>query len=88
LWWEIIAARPLEAYLVPQNGAQIAIFGTTLPSCYDCARLRLSTEPIRGDQIPTGTILCALTNEGRYAMIHITDYGYDLEISYLTWEWE
>jgi len=72
------------------NGARFSVWGQNAPSIGDCKTAPLSQEKIRADndnsnQIPAGTYLCGLTNEGRTTIFKVVNYGYNLTISFTTY---
>ena len=57
----------------------------------DLVQLNYSSQKIEGgananNQIPQGTIVATITNEGRYGKFIIEDIGYNLTISWVTYE--
>jgi len=49
-----------------------------------------TTEPIRGtrdetNELPPGSVIGVLTDEGNHAKIQVLTYGYDLEIRFVTY---
>jgi hypothetical protein len=65
LWYE--AVNPQLRYLVPVNGALLAIGSS------GCASVELSNPRIDMSKLRKGTVLCLQTNEGRYSEITIED---------------
>lgn len=87
VWWHVISVN--ERYLEVKNGAKIGIAGTTSIGYSGCSALPKSSASLDGspgsNQIPEGTYICVLTNEGRISQFRINAYGADLEIGYTTW---
>lgn len=75
--WEI---QPSARYLVPRNGATLAVWGSGAPGYGDCATAPLSPAMINAsnnasNQVPEGTHVCARTSEGRVATFQIVDFS-------------
>ncbi len=83
----------VERYLEPRNGAKFHVIGNVdfdSITYSDLTGYAYSTDPINGsndssNQIPVGTVIAAVTNEGRYTKVRIDIYGYDLTITWLTY---
>ena len=89
-WWEQIDETARR--LVPENGAHFLNLGQRdfgSVTYDDLKRMRYSDDWIDGSsQLPVGTVVAALTNEGRYAKFIVTNYGYNLGIRWITYERE
>jgi len=76
-------------FLTPQNGATIAIWGTSAPGMYDCLNASLSSTRIPIGSAPVGTYVCYLTNQGRPGAFRVNDLTSDamqvLKIGFTTW---
>lgn len=92
VWWEIVD-REGTRYLVPRNGARIALVGDanfadvepeTLAS-YDYGTERISGSDGDND-LTAGTVFAVRTNQGNYAKVEVTSHGYDLSVRYETYE--
>ena len=83
----------VERYLAPKNGAQFHVVGIVDINSIGYSDLRgysYSTESISGsddasNQLPEGTVVAAVTNEGRYSKFRIDVNGYHLTITWLTY---
>jgi hypothetical protein len=42
----------------------------------------------KNNQIPQGTILCYVTNDGRYGKLKVLEYGYNLAVKWVTYDKE
>jgi hypothetical protein len=86
----------VERYITPKNGAQFHVVGIEDINSIGYSDLwgyTYSTESIDGsddasNQIPQGTVVAAVTNEGRYSKFRIDVYGYSLTITWLTYDKE
>ncbi|MCK4298664.1 MAG: SH3 domain-containing protein, partial [Planctomycetes bacterium] len=88
LWFH--AATAVERYVEPQNGATIAVVGTSSVGRGGCADAPLSTARIHVNDLPAGTYVCVLTNMGRYSEFRVSapvgPSPGTLSIEYTTWE--
>jgi hypothetical protein len=83
-----------ERYLVPRNGAKFRVLGKKSfrsISLRDLKKYRYFSSKINGsksraNRIPTGTVVAAVTNDGRYCKFRIDEYGYELKITYVTYK--
>ncbi|MCB9136162.1 MAG: hypothetical protein H6636_12095 [Anaerolineales bacterium] len=90
--WTIVDS--VERYLLSRNEAKFFVLGPVDFDAIEPADLLnypYSTAAINGslnasNQIPSGTVLAAITNEGRYTKFRIDSYGYNLTISWVTYE--
>lgn len=91
-WWEQV--DDTIRFLVPQSGAMFALLGN--PN-FDVVSLQTlqsqpyTANPINGsnnasNQLTPGTIIAVKTNTGRYAKVKIDSYGYDLDITWVTYK--
>ena len=84
------AETATERYIVPQNDASMAIVGTVSVGRDGCVSAPLSTEQIDINNLPEGTYVCVLTNQGRYSQFRINapigPSPGTLFIGYTTWE--
>ena len=73
IWLESLTAT--EHYLDPYQDSRIGKYGTDAPSKSGCLLHGLYTAPYRipVEELPTGTFLCALTNENRLSEIEIIE---------------
>jgi len=84
IWFEAISAA--ERYLTPQNGAKMAIWGTSSAGMYDCIGAALSTNRIPIADVPVGTYVCYETNQGRPGAFRVNALaGTVLTIGFTTW---
>lgn len=78
----------------PMNGAEFYVVGIESLdniSYQDLEGYSYSGNSINGsnnseNEIPTGTVVACITSQGRYCKFHIDSYGYDLNISWVTYE--
>jgi len=92
--WDISFYSPAEdpdvlsvSYTGSNSGAKMAVVGTESVGLDGCSEIALSTLEIETDDLPPGTYICILTNQGRYAELQV--HGFDrgkLRTSYTTWE--
>jgi len=90
-FWE--QATRTVRYLTPRNGAKFRVLGkrdfNTITESY-LKRVRYSTAKIIAsttrNSLPRGTVVACLTNEGRYCKFLIESYGYNLTISWVTYD--
>jgi len=76
-------------FLVPQNGAVLAIGNLKEAGLQGCATAQYGKGKTRVDDLPRGTYICVRTNEGRYAEMRLEDAGRvrdGVVVSYITWE--
>ena len=91
-WWQ--QKTDIERYLTPKNDAVFSIIGLEefdTISYSDLVKLNYSSQKIDGsantnNQIPQGTVVAAITNEGRYSKFIIEQIEYNLTISWVTYE--
>lgn len=91
-WWQQVTE--IERYLVPRNGARFSVLGIRdfdSISYSDLIRLSYSSNRINGsaatnNRIPRGTVIAAITSQGRYCKFIIDRYGYNLSIRWVTYE--
>jgi hypothetical protein len=93
IWWYFTTST--ERDLRRFGGALLAVMGTSPVDYFDCAGASLSWDPIDASgssysDLPPGTHVCALTNEGRYSTFEVLPYtiedGYPtLELEFTTW---
>lgn len=89
--WEI--NNDVERSIGPRNGAKFHVVGIVDFNDIGYTDLQgyaYSTNDINGNndasnQIPQGTVVAAVTNEGRYSKVRIDTYGYALTITWLTY---
>ncbi|MGY4706271.1 hypothetical protein ACVNPS_00750 [Candidatus Bipolaricaulota sp. J31] len=92
LWWRF--DTDVERYLVPMNGAKFSLLGNVNFEAIDFKDLLFllySSNPINGsdnedNQIPTGTVVAYITDEGRYGKFRVDSYGETLELTFVTYE--
>lgn len=83
------AVTASERYLVPQNGAAIAIAGNRSVNLAGCRDLGYSRNRIPLDRFTEGTYVCVITSEGRYSQFRVNGAAGaspgTMEIGYTTW---
>lgn len=89
-WWQ--QKTKTERSIVPKNGAKFCVIGQSSkirlnPS--ELSKLSFSSEEIRADEnhsnkIPNGTQIAYITKQGRYGIMKVLNYGYNLEIGFQT----
>ena len=92
IWWEQIDT--VKRQMVPVGGAAIVNLGpvnfaTVTPALLQT--LKYSQTPIPGNndisnQLVTGDVFAVLTNAGNLAKIHVVQYGYDMNIEWITYK--
>jgi hypothetical protein len=87
LWFEAVTS--FERYLVPINGARIAVGDRSNRGRNGCAAASYSTGRVPLAAVPVGSYICMKTNQGRtsqFRMNAITGSTVkNLEIGYTTW---
>jgi hypothetical protein len=92
LWWEQI--DDVRRQLVPfSNGDRVAVLGQVDYSkvTFDqIAAAALGTAPVNGsndstNRLTAGTVLAVQTRNGHYAKVRVDTYGYDLNLSIVTY---
>jgi hypothetical protein len=92
IWWEQV--NTVTRFLVPRSGAMLANMGKPnfdAVSYQTLKGLSYSATPINGsnnsaNKLKAGTVIAIRTNTGRYAKMKINSYGYNLGISYVTYQ--
>jgi hypothetical protein len=75
-------------HLVPENGARLVYFGSTLPSIEDCRLAPVGDTPIQFDLLQSGTYLCYRTTLGLPGRIYLTNIDFQnnlLNLEFVTW---
>jgi hypothetical protein len=74
-WYEAVLTRTstIHRYLVPGNGALLAVAGDRAIGYTGCRSSALSDKAVALDSLPKGTFLCARTDEGRYSEFSVDD---------------
>ncbi len=87
-WFE--AKTATSRYVVPQNGANMARVGTSVPTYEHCSKLSLSAAAIPITLLPANNYVCFKTSEGRYGYFRVLNtVGPSpgvLSLSYLVWQ--
>ena len=91
-FWE--QAIGVERYIEPKHGAMFHVVGSVNFDSITHSNLKTysySSDKINGsdnasNQIPVGTVIAAITDEGRYSKFKIEVYGYNLIIKFLTYK--
>jgi titin len=91
-FWE--QTTDVERYIDPMNGAKFYVVGNVNFDSITHSTLKTysySADKINGsndstNKIPTGTVVAAITDEGRYSKFKIEVYGYDLIIKFVTYK--
>ena len=88
IWFHAVTAT--ERYVEPQNGATIAVAGTSPIGRNGCAATALSKAGINVKGLPEGTYVCVRTNLGRYSQFRVNapigPSPGTLHIGYTTWK--
>jgi len=88
LWFEALTAT--RRYLVPMNGAMLALMPDGKFGFAECSAANFSLEKIDLERLSSGTHLCILTNESRYADIAIIEAAGPspglLKMTFTTWD--
>ncbi|MBE0695431.1 MAG: hypothetical protein IH586_00755, partial [Anaerolineaceae bacterium] len=84
--WKIITgANPVIA---PEDGAQLSIFGLTVPEMEDCINVAMSDQPINLDQLQEGSFICYQTTAGLPGRVYISKLDLEknlLDLDFVTW---
>ncbi len=87
LWFEAETRERL--YLVPRNGAQIALGDRRADHYVDCRDARYTSRRVSLRDVPPGSRLCMRTSEGRYALVRIENITRSnpkrIFLQYTTW---
>jgi hypothetical protein len=92
VWWEQV--DNVERYLVPLEGALLAHMGTPIFDAITVVDLQTqpwATDRINGsanplNQLTPGSVIAVWTDAGRYSKVRVDSYGYDLQITWVTYE--
>lgn len=92
IWWQ--QETDVERQMTPWGDAEITNLGVVNYGGLSSAELQrfdYGDEPINGDDDDTnelveGDVFAVVTNQGNYAKVEVTDYGYDLGIEWTTYE--
>ncbi len=77
-----------SAWLIPQPGVALSIFGGVEPTLADCQAASLSDAPLPVDSLSTGFYLCYQTDQGQLGRVRLNSYdaaGSTVALEYLTW---
>jgi uncharacterized repeat protein (TIGR01451 family) len=92
IWWNQIDA--VQRQMTPVNGAGIYNLGTGVVfanlTMADLKTLPYTSTPINGNadatnQLVTGDVFAVHTNDGNYAKVLVTSYGYDIGLQWVTY---
>jgi len=91
-FWEQVTS--VERYIEPKHGAMFHVIGSVNFDSITHSSLKTysySSDKINGsdnasNQIPVGTVIAAITDEGRYSKFKIEVYGYNLIIKFVTYK--
>jgi len=91
MWWR--QKDKINRSLVPADGVQFALLGKVdfdSITFQQLQQLPYSSDSIDGsdtskNRLPAGTVVAAITNQGRYSKFQIVEYGYDLRIRWVTY---
>lgn len=91
IWWEQLTST--SRLLVPQNGAMLYHMGKPnfdAVSFQTLKSLPYTATPINGsvgaaNKLTPGSVIAIRTNNGRYVKIKINQYGYNLNITWVTY---
>lgn len=92
VWWEQVDGT--RRYLVPQNGARLARMGEfTFDAISRSTLLGLQYAPVKidGSNVPSnglaaGVVIAVVTRNQHLAKMRVEGYGYDLVISWVTYD--
>ena len=94
IWWEHAAEFPTDSQMTPKDFARIAHLGLVDFDGLDAAALSALTygdTSLNGDENPgpnllaTGHVFAVETTEGNLAKVQVLDYGYDLQVRWVTY---
>jgi len=87
LWFEAETSDLL--YLVPRNGARIAVGDRSNRGYAGCSAARYSSDRVSLRDIPVGSYVCVRTNQGRVSQFRVNGISRGtpktLSIGYMTW---
>jgi hypothetical protein len=92
VWWEQVDST--RRYLVPENGARLALMGS-IPfenvKRLNLLQLQFTVDRLDGsnsstNELVAGTVIAVLTHNRHPAKVRVEQYGYDLTISWVTYE--
>lgn len=83
-----------ERYLTPMNGARFFVVGSVdfnnltyqQLKGYAYSNAKISGSDGAANKLPNGTVVAAITNEGRYCKFRVDSGGYNLTITFLTFD--
>ena len=77
-----------SAWLIPQPGVLLSIFGGLEPTLEDCQAASFSDAPIPVDSLSTGFYLCYQTDQGQPGRVQLISFdaaALTVQLNYLTW---
>ena len=88
LWFDFIT--PSMSTLRPVNGAVMGVYeGDKTINKNECARTKLSTQPISMETLKSGVNLCLKSSAGRYSTLQIDEVPASqvnaLALAFITW---
>ena len=88
IWFQ--AVNPVQMYLKPMNGAQLAVGNKQNRGYSGCSVAAFSPNAVPLNTLPVGSYICAATNEGRVSQFRINGISpgspKTLTLGYTTWE--
>jgi hypothetical protein len=87
---DLVLEQPQEEgfFIVPDNNAQLVLFGSDAPGLLDCTLAEMSSAPLDLQQITPGVYLCYRTTEGLPGRIYLSAVDVDLstvDFEFVTW---
>jgi hypothetical protein len=84
--WKIIAGE--NPVISPEDGAQFALFGLTVPEMQDCIEAPMSDQVINLDQLQEGSFICYQTTAGLPGRVYISKLDLKknmIDLDFVTW---
>ncbi len=84
IWYRAVNA--LQKFIVPINGARIALGDGSNRGFNGCSVASYSNSPVSIWDMPVGTYVCVKTNQGRISQFRLNGYnGTTMNLGYTTW---
>lgn len=74
--------------LIPQGGAELAVYGASQPGLSNCQALALDSVPLIVENLPSGVYMCYRTDQGPFGWARLASFNVDdftVTLDYFTW---
>lgn len=88
LSYEFVSADD-KHYLIPENGASLAVYGGFKPGLSECQKAILGTLGVNVDDLAIGTYICTQTNAERYGYVRLIGFDtntFRIDLEVYTWQ--